>query len=171
MKKLAIYLLAMVVHLAAYALPEDQYVYTLDLTVVKDDQVQVILIPPKIKEPETTFYMPKIIPGTYSVADYGRFVQDFKAFDKKGRELPVEKTSLNSWKISKSNKLVKVTYWVKDSYDNDVDGEAIFEPAGTNIEEGKNFVINSAGFFGYFENMTRSPFKFNVIRDPKMYGS
>ncbi|MEP4094789.1 peptidase M61 [Reichenbachiella sp.] len=171
MKKLAIYLLAMVVHLAAYALPEDQYVYTLDLTVVKDDQVQVILIPPKIKEPETTFYMPKIIPGTYSVADYGRFVQDFKAFDKKGRELPVEKTSLNSWKISKSNKLVKVTYWVKDSYDNDVEGEAIFEPAGTNIEEGKNFVINSAGFFGYFENMTRSPFKFNVIRDPKMYGS
>lgn len=171
MKTLAIFVLATVFHLAAHALPENQYEYTLDLTVVKDDQVKVVLIPPKIKDSETTFYMPKIIPGTYSVADYGRFVQDFKAFDKKGRELTVEKTSTNSWKISKSNKLAKVTYWVKDSYDSDVEGAAIFEPAGTNIEEGKNFVINSAGFFGYFENMTRAPFKFNVVRDSDMYGS
>lgn len=171
MKTLATFAFVMAIQWTTYALPEDQYVYTLDLTVVKDDQVQVILVPPKIKESETTFYMPKIIPGTYAVADYGRFVVDFKAFDKKGKELSVEKTSVNSWKISKSNKLAKVSYWVKDSYDSDVDGPAIFEPAGTNIEEGKNFVINSAGYFGYFENMTRTPFKFNVVRDPAMYGS
>ena len=171
MKRLYTCVLAMVICLAAHALPEDQYKYVLDLTVVKDDMVQVILTPPQIKESEITFYMPKIIPGTYAVADYGRFVEDFKALDKKGNELKVEKTSTNSWKIYKANKLSKVTYWVKDSYDNDVDGPGVFEPAGTNIEEGQNFVINSAGFFGYFENMTRLPFKFNVVRDPKMYGS
>lgn len=171
MKRLYTCVLAMVICLAAHALPEDQYKYVLDLTVVKDDMVQVILSPPQIKESEITFYMPKIIPGTYAVADYGRFVEDFKALDKKGNELKVEKTSTNSWKIYKANKLSKVTYWVKDSYDNDVDGPGVFEPAGTNIEEGQNFVINSAGFFGYFENMTRLPFKFNVVRDPKMYGS
>lgn len=171
MKKLFFVVIAMSMGLASYALPEDQYVYTIDLTEVKDDKVKVILIPPKIKESEITFYMPKIIPGTYSVQDYGRFLEDFKAFDKKGKELNVEKTSVNSWKIFKANKLAKVSYWVKDSYDNDVDGPAIFEPAGTNIEEGENFIINSGGFFGYFENMTRRPFKFNVIRDPNMYGS
>lgn len=171
MKKLLLVVMAMSIGLASQALPDDQYVYTLDLTIVKNDKVQVVLIPPKIKESEITFYMPKIIPGTYSVADYGRFIEDFKALDKKGNELKVERTSDNSWKISKANKMSKVTYWVKDSYDNDVDGPGIFEPAGTNIEEGKNFVINSAGFFGYFENMTRQPFKFNVIRDSKMYGS
>lgn len=171
MKRLYALMMASAIYLTGYAIPEDQYVYTLDLTVVKDDMVQVILVPPKIKDAETTFYMPKIIPGTYSVADYGRFVTDFKALDKKGRELSVEKTSVNSWKISKASKLAKVTYWVKDSYDNDVEGAPIFEPAGTNIEEGENFVINSAGFFGYFDGMTRSPFKFNVVRDPDMYGS
>lgn len=171
MKKMLLMVIVMSYGLTSQALPLDQYVYTLDLTVVKDDKVQVILTPPKIKESEITFYMPKIIPGTYAVQDYGRFVEDFKAYDRKGRELSVEKASTNSWKISKANKLAKVSYWVKDSYDNDVDGPAIFEPAGTNIEEGKNFVINSGGFFGYFENMTRQPFKFNVIRDPKMYGS
>lgn len=171
MKRLLFCAMVMFVGLTAQALPEDQYVYTLDLTVVKDDKVQVILTPPKIKESETTFYMPKIVPGTYAVADYGRFVEDFKAYDKKGNELEVEKTSVNSWKISKANKMTKVTYWVKDSYDNDVDGPGIFEPAGTNIEEGENFVINSGGFFGYFENMTRNQFKFNIVRDPKMYGS
>ncbi|MEP2026599.1 MAG: peptidase M61 [Reichenbachiella sp.] len=171
MKKLYTSVLAMAICLVAQALPDGQYEYVLDLTIVKDDKVQVILTPPKITESETTFYMPKIIPGTYSVSDYGRFVEDFKALDKKGKELKVEKTSVNSWKIYKANKLSKVTYWVKDSYDNDVEGPGVFEPAGTNIEEGKNFVINSAGFFGYFENMTRMPFKFNVVRDPKMYGS
>ncbi|SMD36868.1 Predicted metalloprotease, contains C-terminal PDZ domain [Reichenbachiella faecimaris] len=171
MKKILTCVIAMAFCLAAQALPEDQYEYVLDLTVVKDDKVQVILTPPKIKESETTFYMPKIIPGTYSVADYGRFIEDFKALDKKGKELKVEKTSVNSWKIYKANKLSQISYWVKDSYDNDVDGPGVFEPAGTNIEEGKNFVINSAGFFGYFENMTRLPFKFNVVRDSKMYGS
>ncbi|WP_420581756.1 peptidase M61 [Reichenbachiella sp.] len=171
MKKLLLLVIGMSYGLVSHALPQDQYEYTLDLTIVKNDKVQIVLIPPKIKESEITFYMPKMIPGTYAVQDYGRFVEDFKAFDKKGKELNVEKSSVNSWKISKANKLAKVTYWVKDSYDNDVDGPAIFEPAGTNIEEGKNFVINSGGFFGYFENMTRKPFKFNVIRDANMYGS
>ena len=163
--------LALIYCLNITAAPEDQYEYTLDLTVVKDDKVQVVLIPPKIKNTEITFYMPKIIPGTYSVADYGRFVEDFKAYDKKGNELEVEKTTVNSWKIAKANKLYKISYWIKDSFDSDVEGQYIFEPAGTNIEEGQNFVINSAGFFGYLEGLTRVPFKFNIVRDPKMYGS
>lgn len=171
MKTLCISMLAWALCLTAHAQSDDQYNYTIDLTVVQDDKVKVTLVPPKIKSQEITFYMPKIIPGTYSVADYGRFIEDFKALDKKGRELKVEKTSVNSWKIYKANKMTQVTYWVKDSYDNDVEGPEIFEPAGTNIEEGQNFVINSAGFFGYFEDMTRLPFKFNVVRDPKMYGS
>ena len=171
MKRLCVMALALIYCLNITAAPEDQYEYTLDLTVVKDDKVQVVLIPPKIKNTEITFYMPKIIPGTYSVADYGRYVEDFKAYDKKGNELEVEKTTVNSWKIAKANKLYKISYWIKDSFDSDVEGQYIFEPAGTNIEEGQNFVINSAGFFGYLEGLTRVPFKFNIVRDPKMYGS
>ena len=65
------------------------YQYTVDLTKVVDDKINVELSVPPIKGEEITFYLPKIVPGTYSIADYGRFVSNLKAFDKKGAALAV----------------------------------------------------------------------------------
>ena len=148
----------------------NKYKYTVDLTRVEDDKLLVELHAPQIKESEIIYYMPKIIPGTYSIADYGRFVSDLKAFDKKGRELEVERIDDNSWKILKANKLTKLTYWIEDSYDTELEGPSIFQPAGTNFEEGKNFVINTPGFFGYFEGMKQIPFDFNIVKPENFYG-
>jgi predicted metalloprotease with PDZ domain len=150
---------------------QKQYAYTVDLTKVVDDRVKVDLVPPKITVNEVVFYLPKIIPGTYAIADYGRLVHDFKALDKSGKELPVEKLDVNSWKIKHANRLVKVSYWVDDSFDMVTDGPSIFWPAGTNIEAGKNFVINTCGFFGYLENLKDVPYTFNIIRAREWYGS
>jgi len=147
------------------------YEFNVDLTRVVEDKVLVELVPPAITENEITFYLPKIIPGTYAVQDYGRFVSDFKAMDKKGNLLPFEKIDTNSWKIKDAKKLARITYWIEDSFDTQLAGPDIFWPAGTNIEEGKNFVVNPSGFFGYFDGMKQTPFKFNVIRDKAMYGS
>lgn len=147
------------------------YEFTLDLTRVVDDKVQVTLTPPSINENEITFYLPKIIPGTYAVQDYGRFVSGFEATDKKGKPLPFEKLDTNAWRIKSAKKLAKISYWIEDSFDTQLAGPIIFWPAGTNIEEGKNYIINPSGFFGYFEVMKHVPFKFNVIRDKDFYGS
>ncbi|MEO1053819.1 MAG: peptidase M61 [Bacteroidota bacterium] len=148
----------------------DKYQYVVDLTEVVDDKLMVQLITPKISSAEITFYLPKIIPGTYSIADYGRFVSEFKAYDKKGRELEVERLDDNSWKISKANKLNRISYWIEDSFDTILDGPSIFQPAGTNFEEGENFVINTSGFFGYFEGMKQKQFDFSIIRSENFYG-
>jgi predicted metalloprotease with PDZ domain len=150
---------------------KDNYQYTVDLTRVVDDKVKVELLAPRISSSEITFYLPKIVPGTYAIADYGRYVADFNALDKKGRALPVEKLNDNAWKIKNATRLHKINYWVNDSYDTEVSGPKIFEPAGTNIEENKNYLINSAGYFGYFENMKESPIILNVIRSKDFYGS
>jgi predicted metalloprotease with PDZ domain len=147
------------------------YQYTVDLTNVVDDKVYVELTPPPLKQQQVTFYLPKIVPGTYSIADYGRYVTDFRALDKKGKKLPVEKVDKNSWRIKNANKLTKITYWIDDSWDTKVDGPEIFWPAGTNIEEGKNFVINTSGFFGYFEGLKETSFQLNIIRQKELYGS
>jgi predicted metalloprotease with PDZ domain len=112
-----------------------------------------------------------MIPGTYAIEDYGRFVSDFKATDKKGNTLTVEKVNTNSWKIKGAGKLAKISYWIEDTFDTKVEGPEVFWPAGTNIEEGKNFVINSSGFFGYFEGMKNIPFTVNVVRAKDLYGS
>jgi len=175
MKKYQAILLLLIAGLALPASGQSKkasnYQYTVDLTHVVDDKVKVELLAPRISSSEITFYLPKIVPGTYAIADYGRYVADFNALDKKGKALPVEKINDNAWKIKNATRLHKITYWVNDSYDTEIDGPKIFEPAGTNIEENKNYLINSAGYFGYFENMKESPIVLNVIRSKDFYGS
>jgi len=150
---------------------EPVYTYTIDLTKVVDDKVFVELSPPTITTDEITFYLPKIVPGTYAIADYGRYVSDLTAVDKKGKKLTIEKVDDNSWKIKDAKKLKKITYYVDDTWDTTVAGPEIFWPAGTNIDAGKNYVINTSGFFGYFEGQKERRFQLNVIRDKELYGS
>jgi predicted metalloprotease with PDZ domain len=150
---------------------KNEYQYTVDLTQVVDDKLFVELNVPVITTTEITFFLPKIIPGTYSIEDYGRYVSDLKALDKKGKSLDVEKTSTNSWKIKNANKLARITYWIDDTYDTDKGAPEIFQPAGTNIEVNKNILMNNSGFFGYFEGLKDLPFVFKVIRDKSFYGS
>lgn len=169
-----VFLLAFIVSPAlvlAQAKKGGSYQYTVDLTRVVDDKVYVELTPPPTKQDEIIFYLPKIIPGTYAIADYGRFVHDFKASDKKGNALPVEKFETNGWKIKSASKLAKISYWVEDTYDTKQSGPSIFQPAGTNIEDEKNVIINPSGFFGYFDGQKKTSFTINVVRAGEFYGS
>ena len=147
------------------------YQYTLDLTKVINDRVRVVLTPPALTTKEIIFYFPKIVPGTYAIEDYGRYIQDFTATDKKGSKLPVEKIDANTWKIKNADRLNRISYWVDDTFDTQMAGPEIFWPAGTNIEENKNYIINTSGFFGYFDGLKEVPFQFNVVRPKDLYGA
>ena len=143
----------------------DLVVANLDLVNVDEDKVMVSVDPGKFTTEETTFYIPKTVPGTYSTDNYGQFVEGVKAIDYKGNELNVTKLDDNSWKISNATALDKVTYWVNDSYD--IEGEeGVFSPAGTNIKAGENFMLNLHGFVGYFDGMSEKPYQL-VIKHPK----
>lgn len=149
---------------------EDGYRYFVDLNNIEDDKVSVELIAPKIKKSSITFYMPKIIPGTYTVYDFGRFVSEFKAFDESGNELPVTHPEVNAWKISNAKSLHKIAYKVDDTFD-DNPGKQVYGMSGTNIEAGKNVVLNGHGFYGYFEGMQQKQYEINVERPKDFYGS
>jgi len=128
---------------------------TIDLINVQDDKVKVTVTPPPLGKTAAIYRIPRIIPGTYAIEDYGRFIEDLKAFDKKGNELPVTRQDVNTWVIAEGGKVVRVTYWVNDTIDSETDpakpdGPVIFSPAGTNILAGKNFILNMGGFIGYF---------------------
>jgi predicted metalloprotease with PDZ domain len=150
-----------------------KYQYFVDLTKAQNDKLEVSLIVPKFQmkgQDETFFYMPKIVPGTYSIYDFGRFLSDFQATDSTGKVLNVLKVDENSWKILGASKLYKITYKVEDSYDTK-QPNFIFEPAGTNIEENSNFVINTHGFFGYLEGMKRNGYELNFTKPTGFFGS
>lgn len=157
-------------YLCAAQAQEATYRYTIDLTSAKNDQLEVKLKTPPIEQKSITFYMPKIIPGTYAVSDYGMFVSGVKAFDKKGKPLPVKQTSVNSWQISKADNLVSLTYTVDDITDTELDNN-VFMMAASNIEEEKNFVLQPSAFFGYFEGMKQLPFEISITKPQSFYGS
>ena len=56
---------------------------SINLKDVKDDKVMVTVTPPAFDTETTTFFIPKIVPGTYSDDNYGKYIEGFKAFDKK----------------------------------------------------------------------------------------
>ncbi|QCR21262.1 peptidase M61 [Pontibacter sp. SGAir0037] len=175
-KKLLLLALGLQLGIAGFAqqktaAPTKNCQVTIDLTQVKNDKVMVTVLAPAIMEQETIYNMPKIVPGTYSISDFGRFVSEFKAFDKAGRALAVEKLDTNRWKIANAATLHRITYWVDDTFDAAKKGDAIFEPGGTNIEEDKNFLINTFGFIGYFEGLKQIPYELTITKPEGFYGS
>ncbi|MFM7017393.1 peptidase M61 [Flavobacterium sp.] len=159
---------------SAQAKNNQKVAVSIDLTNVKDDKVQVTVLAPAITEKEIVYNLPKIIPGTYSVDDYGKFTDDFTALDSKGNALEVSKLDENSWKIKNASKLNKVTYWVNDTFDiegNGGFGKGVFSPAGTNIIEGKNFLINNHGFVGYFENKKDINYQVTITHPETLFGA
>ena len=148
------------------------YQFFIDLTKVENDKIPVELIVPKVQSAEITYNIPKIVPGTYSEDDYGRFVENLVATDKKGRKLAVQQTDANSWKISDAKKLYKITYWVNDTFDAfEKRDKTVFEPAGTNIEKDTNYVLNNHGLMGYFPNMEKRTYTITVTHPSSFYGS
>lgn len=148
-----------------------KYNVTVDLANAQNDRVQVTVQAPAITRNDIVYNMPKIVPGTYSVSDFGKFVNDFKAYNAKGDTLAVERLDTNRWKISNATQLDRITYWVDDTFDASKREDVVFEPGGTNIEEGKNFLINPFGFIGYFDDLKQVPYTLNITKPEGFYGS
>jgi predicted metalloprotease with PDZ domain len=138
---------------------------SMDITKVVNDQLPVVIDPAKITEAVVTYRLPKVVPGTYSVSSFGRFVEDFKALDYNGNELTFEQTDENTWVIQNATQLDKITYLVNDTFDIEKTGgigeDIPFSPAGTNIEP-SNYVLNLHGFIGYFDHLKNSQYTLDI---------
>ena len=146
----------------------------IDLVDVKDDKVKVTVEAPKFNLDKITYSIPKIVPGTYSEDNYGKNIEDLKAFDAKGTALAVTKTDDNTWSIASAKNLAKITYWVNDTFDTEKGGSFgtdIFSPAGTNIDAGKNFMINTHGFVGYFQDKKDLPYQVTISHPETLWGA
>lgn len=140
----------------------------IDLKNIRDDRADVRVYPGKIDSDSTVYNMPKIVPGTYSISDFGRFVNNLKAYDPLGDTLPVTRLDENRWMIANATKLDHISYRVDDTFDGPPNG--IFEPGGTEISAGKSAMVNLFGFAGYFDAQKDQPFRLEIIRPEKFYG-
>lgn len=136
---------------------------SIDLTNVDQDMLTVTHNPGKIKTESIKFYIPKTVPGTYDLSDYGQFVQEMIAYDYEGKTMPVVQNDENTWTINNATELDRISYKVNDTYDIDDEG-GVFSPAGTNIEEGENYMLNLHGFVGYFEGHQEENHQLKITR-------
>jgi predicted metalloprotease with PDZ domain len=147
------------------------YKYKINLNEVNEDQLKVELkVPSCVPAEEVYFHFPRIVPGTYQIHDYGQVVKDLKAFDNKGNLLYVDRIDESTWRITKAKKLDKLVYVVDDTWDTKLK-EPIFEAAGTSFDEGKSFILNAQGLFGYFKNKENISFELTIERPVNFYGA
>ncbi|MCW3077452.1 MAG: peptidase [Bacteroidetes bacterium] len=171
MRSILVMLLFLFIH---KGFADGDYHYFADLTKVTNDKVTVKLTPPDITQNEIDYCFPAMVPGTYEVYNFGRFISNLKATGKNGTEIKVTRTNVNTFKLSPANMISEISYDVDDSWDkmNGPDsGKVVFEPGGTNIEEGKNFGINTHGFFGYFKGLTNRNFILEFQKPKGFYPS
>jgi predicted metalloprotease with PDZ domain len=137
---------------------------------VENDKVKVTVNPGRISSDSLKFYLPKTVPGTYAINDYGQFSQDLVALDYDGEAMETTRNDDDTWVISNSSNFDKLTYYVNDTYD--IEGEGgVFSPAGTNFEAGDNFMLNLHAMVGYFENAKETPYKINIHRPSNLTAS
>ncbi|HEX3767696.1 MAG TPA: hypothetical protein VHT72_04930, partial [Puia sp.] len=96
--------------------PENSYRYSVNLLTIHNNEVTVNLLTPKIITGKAIFTLPKIIPGTYRISDYGKFISNLHASDKAGKQLVVKRLNDNQWEIDNAKQTRKITYTVHDIF-------------------------------------------------------
>jgi predicted metalloprotease with PDZ domain len=128
--------------LATSVWAQKNYKVEIDLTKASADQLAVEILTPKVSTDQIDFHVPKIVPGTYAISNFGSFVSNFKAFDQTGNVLTTSHPDANTWKIENAKKLYKITYTIDDTWDTPQVKEDVFEPGGTSFEKDTAFVLN-----------------------------
>ncbi len=139
----------------------------MDLLNVVDDKIRVEVDPGPFTSDEIYFFIPKVVPGTYSEDDYGKYVEGLAGYDYQGNLLEAEQIDSNSWRFKAARNLDRIRYVVNDTFDTETEVEdPVFSPAGTNILDGQNYLLNLHGFVGYFNGFKEVPYELNIVSPP-----
>ncbi len=126
-----------------------------------NDTFKVQVIPPTLTADNTIFQFASTAPGTYEVMDIGRYVSNFKAYDKSGDELETNKISTNQYALTTPEKIAKIEYQIADTWDTPIKENKIYLMCGTSIEN-DHALINGQAVFGYFKGKQTSPIKIKI---------
>ncbi len=162
--------------LSVFSQSNEKYEVKIDLLSIENDQIPVVIYLPNSSGLFTEYHIPKIVPGTYSISDFGRFITDFKAKDIDGNELEVTRIDTNRWKITNEGKLHEISYKINDSRDacdgyNELSENIVFEPGGTDFQANELFIINTFGVIGYLQDLKFKPYEVTINHSEEMYGS
>lgn len=153
---------------------KEKYSVEIDLINVTNDQLNVTIGVPYTGRESVEFHMPKIVPGTYSISDFGRFVTNFSAIDNEGNALSVERLDVNRWRILEAENLATIAYKVHDTFDkhDNYADNIIFEPGGSSFEFDRSvYVLNPFALVGYVDGFLFNDFELSISKPAALYGA
>ncbi|MBB6107640.1 Predicted metalloprotease, contains C-terminal PDZ domain [Mucilaginibacter lappiensis] len=151
---------------------EITYKYSINLNNLKNNQLSVQLNVNGFKDDTVQFCFPKIIPGIYSAADYGKSVEKISFKDKQGNLLLNKRIDVNRWEIYGSKKLTGVSYTVNGNWEEFNHSKWTGEYYMTESSfKDSCFVINHNTIFGYFKKFEKSPFEIQVSKPGYLYAA
>jgi predicted metalloprotease with PDZ domain len=136
--------------------------YTIDVTKNTDTFFVTIDFPYSLSKNNKTYQFASTAPGTYQTQNIGRFVSDFKAFNKKGKEISLVSKEPNQYVISKPHKVKKISYKVAETFDTHVTSYPVYLMCGSSIEN-DHALINGHTMIGYFQGKQSDPIQIKLI--------
>ncbi len=148
-----------------------KYVYHINLNEFTNDQLHVKLKYKGQLGKKATFCLPKIIPGIYDATNFGKYVENFKALDKEGKQLEVKALDENCWSISDAHQLASISYLVNDGWESfDLKDPRPYRSAESTFNT-DHVIISTPAIFGYFKTLEDVPFEINVFKPEHYYGA
>jgi predicted metalloprotease with PDZ domain len=135
--------------------------YAIDLNDRADDSFKVTAWVGGLTDANAIYQFAATAPGTYQVMDIGRYVRRFEAFDAAGRAVPVERVSVNQWKLSDPARVRTLLYAISETWDTPVDQHQVYLMCGTSIER-DHVLINPHAVIGYPSGMQARPIRLRL---------
>ncbi len=146
-------------------LSEPRITFEVDVTNPLDDLFHVSVSTKNLAAENNIYNFASTAPGTYSILNFGRFVRSFKAYDKNGDTIAVEKISTNKWKIADAERLSLLQYDIEDSFDAAVTENSVAPMCGSGIDS--NYAaFNTFAVAGYFQGLQSAPVRMKVYSMP-----
>lgn len=148
------------------------YRYRVDLGALKNDQLTVNLEVEGLIPGNLTFCLPKIVPGIYGAMDFGQYVSNLKAVDKKGNALRVQQLDTNCWSIGQAYDIARISYQVDDGWEEfgRKSTKGFYRSSASTFKD-STFVINSNCLFGYFRGYTQQAVEVVVDKPSSLYAA
>ena len=135
--------------------------YAIDLNDRADDSFKVTAWVGGLTDANAIYQFAATAPGTYQVMDIGRYVRRFEAFDAAGQAVPVERVSVNQWKLSDPARVRTLRYAISETWDTPVDQHQVYLMCGTSIER-DHVLINPHAVIGYPSGMQARPIRLRL---------
>jgi predicted metalloprotease with PDZ domain len=139
----------------------DFIAYHINLNDRSNDTFKVEVTAPELTNSNRIFQFASTAPGTYQLMNIGRYVTYFKAYDKSGDTIQVNRISINQFEFTQPSQVRRVTYEISETFDTAVEKNPIYPMCGTSIEA-DHALINAHAVLGYFNGKQSLPVNLEI---------